>query len=163
MSQPALRWIGLADSLTAPDAHCQGTFADELFRAACHHLTCLPFTNYFLLVVLTWGPLYKARHLRVRFIVQDTVKRVIQRLLAAGFVLLEYRKRVRGDRFSNNPDAGVDGGNLNDSSCIDAFPGQALPKEKVVAALTASWGLSLARNRKRKGIFIVDLLLFEVF
>ncbi len=38
---------------------------------------------------------------------------------------------------------------------LTLFPEQALPKEKVVAALMASWGLSLARNRKRKGIFIL--------
>ena len=55
---PRFAWIGLADSLTAPGAHCQETFADELFMAACRHLTCRLFTNYFLLVVLTWGPLY---------------------------------------------------------------------------------------------------------
>ena len=34
--------------------------------AACRHLTCRLFTNYFLLVVLTWGPLYNDFQIAVK-------------------------------------------------------------------------------------------------
>ena len=46
---------------------------------------------------------------------------------------------------------------------LTGFPEPLVPKVNVVAALTASLDVSLARNRAVNGFFIVDLLLKELY